>query len=182
MVMNTVLIFVTVLLVAMIIWFAKGRLRRAARQTPSPEADWRRLQHTEAQVVLAGKGAGGPGAGYAAVFENGEYRSVNETDLYAKLEPYEALIQEHRSLIAQVEKAYENDDPTEALMREAERLAPEFKREEEALTNLYIKTELADFTKAKRFEAAVFELSGVLDDFVYNVEWLRGYLDDQAKK
>lgn len=178
--MNTVLVIVTVLLVAMIVWFVRSKLRRGAR----PEADWRRQQRTRAQDALAGNAAGGnlSGATCAAVYENGEYRSLNEANLYEKLQPYRDLVAEHRSLIDRVEKAYEDETPTEALMREAERLAPEIQREEEALTEMYIETEFADDVEAKRFEAAVFELSGALDDFVYNVEWLRGHMDDQEKK
>lgn len=182
--MNTILVIVTVLLVAMIFWFVKGKLRRAAREGPRPEADWKRQQRSLAQQALAGNGPGAnmAGASYAAVYENGEYRPLNEADLYAKLQPYRDLAEQHHRLFARIEKAYEDETPTENLMREAERLAPEIKREEEALTNFYIETEFADNAEAKRFEAAVFELSGALDDFVYNVEWLRGHLDGKENK
>lgn len=182
--MNTILVIVSVLLVAMIVWFVKGKLRRAARQGPQSAVDRRRQQRTRAQDALAvvAPSPNPSGASYAAIYENGEYRPLDEAELYTRLQPYRDLIEEHRSLFAQVEKAYENETPTEALMREAERLAPEIEREEETLTELYLETEFADNTEAKRFEATVFELSSALDDFVYNVEWLREHLDDREKK
>jgi len=180
--MNTILVIVTVLLVAMIVWFVRGRLRRAAREGPRPAAAWKRQQRSRAQDVLAGIGSQADlaGGGYAAVYENGEYRPVDEAGLYARLQPYRDLAERHRALFGRVEKAYEDEMPSAILMDEAERLVPEIKREEEALTEFYIETEFADTAEAKRFEAAVFELSGTLDDFVYNVEWLRGHLDDQG--
>lgn len=179
--MDTVLIVVAVLLIAMIAWFLKGRLARAEQRPWRSEGDRKRQQRTRSQLDLSERRHGGETSGdpYAQVFENGDYHSVDEIELYAKLQPYQALRQEHASLIAGVAEAYENDTPTETLMHDAERVAPQIKREEEALTKLYIETEFSDKTEATRFETVVFELSGALDDFVFNVDWLRGFMDER---
>lgn len=116
------------------------------------------------------------------IHSNGPRTPISKADLYDRLRPYYDLKHRHESLFARVEEAYDEVTPTDALMREAESVVLEIETEEEILSQMYVKTDIADAIEAKQFEETVFALSGDLTDFVFNVEWLREFLDGEESK
>lgn len=182
--MNTLLIVGIVVLTLMVLMLIKRRAARAQRWGMHAHPDRQRsnVSHAGAAHNSAALPGSSGAEAFAIVRSNGIRTPVSKAGLYDRLQPYHDLKHRHESLFARVEKAYDEVEPNDALMREAESVAPEIESEEEILSQLYIKTDIADESEAKQFEEAVFTLSGELTDFVFNVEWLREFLDDEESK
>ena len=183
--MNTLLIVGIIVLTLMVLWLIKRRAARAQRWGAHARPDVHRQQASPPGTTYNSAGSSGAtldAEPFAMIRSNGTGTPISKADLYDRLQPYLDLKHRHESLFARVEKAYDEVEPTDALMREAENVAPDIESEEEILSQMYIVTDIADESEAKQFEEAVFTLSGELSDFVFNVEWLREFLDDEESK
>lgn len=182
---NTVLIVGIIVLTLMVLWLIKRRAARLQRWGAHAHPDVQRSNVSHGRTThnsAASQGSTNGGEIFAVIRSNGTRTPISKADLYDRLQPYYDLKYRHESLFARVAEAYDMVAPTDALMREAENVASEFESEEKILSQLYIETDIANDSEAKQFEETVFTLSGELSDFVFNVEWLREFLDDEDSK
>ncbi|MEM1049956.1 MAG: hypothetical protein AAGL24_27620 [Pseudomonadota bacterium] len=172
---SILLVFIVLVFVLIIAWKLKVRMARADR--PSVDsylpatASYRTSDDARIRTLT--------GQPFAEIQADDTSRPTTRASLYRKLEDGEALCRRHADLMMRIAEAYDTDAPTEALLREAEHVLPDIKREDERLSALYVAAEIADPGEAERFEEAIFEITDQFDDFIYNVEWLKDLLARQ---
>lgn len=172
---STFLVFILLVFLLVMAWKLKVRMARGDRTIVERDLTAGAAYHNSADARVRTQ----TGQPFAEIQEDDTIRPTTRASLYRKLDDGEVLCQRHMALMTRIAEAYDTDAPSDDLIREAEKILPEIKRENERLSALYVAAAIADPDEEKRFEEAVFAITDRLDDFVYNVEWLKDLLARQ---